>query len=81
MVQVAQRRRDADAVKEASMQVEVDHEACEANGVCAGLVPEVFDLDDEDYLNIVLPEVPSRLAEGVRHAVASCPKLALRLAE
>jgi ferredoxin len=63
------------------VRVEVDHEACEANGVCAGLVPEVFDLDDDDYLHIRVSEVPSRLAERVAHAVGSCPKAALRLIE
>jgi ferredoxin len=79
--QIAQRRQYTGGVKEASVRVEVDHEACEANGICAGLVPEVFDLDDEDFLRISPAEVPSRLAEGVRHAVGSCPKMALRLAE
>ena len=38
------------------MRVEVDRDLCEANGVCAGLAPEVFDLDGEDYLHIVTPE-------------------------
>jgi ferredoxin len=61
------------------MRVEVDRDACEANAVCAGLVPEVFDVDDDDVLHIQVAEVPPRLAEGVRHAVASCPKAALRI--
>jgi ferredoxin len=62
------------------MRVEVDRDACEANAVCAGLVPEVFEVDDDDSLHILVAEVPERLAEGVRHAVGSCPKAALRLA-
>lgn len=62
------------------MKVEVDRDACEANAVCAGLVPEVFEVDDDDQLQILVDEVPGRLAEGVRHAVRSCPKAALRLA-
>ncbi|HEY7430695.1 MAG TPA: ferredoxin [Streptosporangiaceae bacterium] len=63
------------------MRVEVDRDLCEANGVCAGLVPEVFDLDDEDQLHILAGEVPSNHADAVRQAVSSCPKTALRLAE
>lgn len=63
------------------MRVEVDRDLCEANGVCAGLVPEVFDLDDEDQLHILPDGVPAALADGVRQAVASCPKTALRLAD
>ncbi len=63
------------------MRVTVDRELCEANGVCAGLAPEIFDLDDEDYLHIRQPEVPTGLADAVRRAVASCPKQALQAAD
>jgi len=63
------------------VRVEVDRDACEANAVCAGLVPEVFEVDDEDELHIKVAEVPPGLAESVRHAVLSCPKAALRLKE
>jgi ferredoxin len=63
------------------VKVEVDRDACEANAVCAGLVPEVFEVDDEDQLHILTAEVPADLADAVRHAVRSCPKAALRLQE
>jgi ferredoxin len=61
------------------MRVRVDYDLCEANAVCAGLVPEVFEVDDEDNLFILTEEVPPALADQVRHAVASCPKTALWL--
>jgi len=61
------------------MRVAVDRDLCEANGVCAGLAPDVFDLDDEDYLHITVAEVPAGSAGEVRRAVASCPRLALSL--
>lgn len=61
------------------MRVRVDREACEANAVCAGLVPEVFAVDDDDTLRILAAEVPVGLADAVRHAVRSCPKAALAL--
>jgi ferredoxin len=63
------------------MRVEVDRDACEANAVCEGLVPEVFCVDDDDRLHILVDEVPANLADAVRHAVRSCPKAALRAAE
>jgi ferredoxin len=63
------------------MRVAVDRDLCEANGVCAGLAPEVFDLDDEDYLHVLVTEVPPGQHGVVRSAVASCPKQALRLEE
>ncbi len=59
----------------------VDRDLCEANGVCAGLVPQVFRLDDDDELHIAEGEVPAKLAGQVRLAVQSCPKTALRLSE
>jgi ferredoxin len=63
------------------MRVAVDRDLCEANGVCAGLVPQVFRLDDDDELHITDGEVPQELAGAVRHAVQSCPKTALKLSE
>jgi ferredoxin len=63
------------------MRVTVDRDLCEANGVCAGLVPEIFRLDDDDELHIAEGGVPPGLADQVRHAVQSCPKTALKLSE
>jgi ferredoxin len=62
------------------MKVRVDPLACEANGVCVGLVPDVFDLDDDDVLQVA-PDPPAELRDRVRHAVRSCPKAALSLDE
>lgn len=59
------------------MKVRVDPLVCEANGVCVGLAPEVFDLDDDDQLHILQPHPPADQADLVRHAVRSCPKAAL----
>ncbi|WP_019633183.1 ferredoxin [Actinomadura atramentaria] len=63
------------------MRVAVDPLVCEANGVCVGLAPEVFDLSDDDELTILAPDVPAAEADRVRHAVRSCPKAALTLEE
>ncbi|TDB80110.1 ferredoxin [Actinomadura sp. KC216] len=63
------------------MRVRVDPLVCEANAVCVGLAPEVFDLDDEDELQILTPDVPAGEQDRVRHAVRSCPKAALSLDE
>ncbi|RAY13458.1 ferredoxin [Actinomadura craniellae] len=61
------------------MRVRVDPLVCEANGVCSGLAPEVFDLDDDDMLHILRPDVPAEDVDLVRNAVRSCPKAALAL--
>jgi ferredoxin len=77
----ARNRRHRTLSREVLLRVEVDRDACESNGVCAGLAPEVFALDDDDELHILVADVPARLDNAVRHAVGSCPKAALRLSE
>ncbi len=62
------------------MRVTVDFDSCEANGVCEGIAPGVFELDDEDDLHLV-GEVDESNVEHVRQAVNSCPKAALSLNE
>jgi ferredoxin len=59
------------------VKVIVDYDACEANAVCMGIAPEVFEVDDDDNLWIRKDPVPPELHERVRQAVASCPKAAL----
>jgi ferredoxin len=63
------------------MRVTVDPDRCEANAVCAGLVPEVFSVDESDQLTILVSDVRPELADLVRNAVRACPKLALTLEE
>jgi ferredoxin len=61
------------------MKVHVNTDACEANAVCANLVPEVFAVDEEDNLHILRPDVPEPFSSAVRHAVRRCPKAALSI--
>ncbi|MFI6870505.1 ferredoxin [Nocardia sp. NPDC050406] len=61
------------------MKVTVDLDQCEANGICVGIAPDVFDLDDEDVLHITAAEVAAADEDDVRTAVAQCPKAALKL--
>jgi ferredoxin len=60
-------------------QVIVDWDECEANAVCEGLVPEVFQVDDNDMLNVLIERPPAELLDRVQHAVDMCPKRALSL--
>ncbi|MEU9884733.1 ferredoxin [Sphaerisporangium sp. NPDC051017] len=61
------------------MKIKVNYDVCEANAVCMGLAPDVFEVDDEDNLHVLLPEPPPEALDRVRHAVRSCPKAALSL--
>lgn len=61
------------------MRVRVDRELCESNGVCVRLVPEVFELDDDDRLRVAQERPPEALRTRVEHAVRRCPKQALAI--
>ncbi len=62
------------------MNVIVDYDACEANGLCEGFAPDIFHLDDEDQLH-VLAQPDAASVDRVRQAVRACPKVALSLTE
>ena len=34
------------------MKIVVDYDECEANAVCVGILPEVFEVDDDDNLHL-----------------------------
>ena len=42
------------------MKIIVDRQRCDGNGVCMGIAPEVFDVDDDLYLHVAenIPEDP-----------------------
>ncbi|MCX2962953.1 ferredoxin [Gordonia sp. NPDC062954] len=61
------------------MRIKADFDLCESNAVCVGMAPDVFDLDDNDYLVILKEEVTPEREEEMRQVVASCPKSALSL--
>jgi ferredoxin len=63
------------------MRVIVDRDLCESNGVCEGLAPEVFRIDDDDSLEILQEHPDESLRAKVQDAVRSCPKQALTLQE
>ena len=61
------------------MQVKVDTDLCEANAVCCGLAPNVFELDDDEMLVIKVDEVPADEIARVENAMSRCPKNALQV--
>ena len=62
-------------------RVSVDWDLCESNGVCEGIVPATFHLDDDDLLQVANPEVTDANRSAIERAVASCPKSALSIVE
>ncbi len=61
------------------MKIKVDFDLCESNGLCEGFAPEVFELDDDDYLQLKTDETTDENIERVRRAVASCPRAAISI--
>jgi ferredoxin len=63
------------------MRIEVDWGLCESNGVCMGIIPEVFQLGDDDMLTVLQPEVTPENEARVRDAVRQCPRQAISITE
>ena len=62
-------------------KIEVDWDLCEANGVCMGIIPEVFQLGDDDMLTVLQSDVTPENEEQVRDAVRQCPRQAISISE
>ncbi len=63
------------------MRIVVNMSQCESNGLCMGVAPEVFLLDDDDLL-VVLDETPDEsLRDKIAEAVRICPKQAISVEE
>ncbi|MDT5337828.1 MAG: ferredoxin [Mycobacterium sp.] len=62
-----------------TQKIEVDFGLCESNGVCMGIIPEVFDLDDQDFLHVLQDEVTPENEALVREAVRQCPRQAIAI--
>jgi ferredoxin len=63
------------------MRIVVDHGLCESNAVCMRLVPEVFEVRDDDRLYLKTERPPEALRARVDEAVRRCPKQALSIAD
>lgn len=63
------------------MKIVVDYDLCEANAVCMRLAPEVFQVDEQDNLNVLQERPGEDQLAKVKEAVRLCPRQALSLAE
>ncbi len=62
-------------------KIEVDWGLCESNGVCMGIIPEVFQLGDDDMLSVLQDEVTPDNEAQIREAVRQCPRQAISIVE
>lgn len=60
-------------------RVVCDYDLCESNALCEAVAPEVFRIDDDDFLQIDNPRVTDDNRAKIEQAVAACPKSALSI--
>jgi ferredoxin len=64
-----------------SARLVVDRDLCESNAVCVRTAPELFVIDDDDKLRLLVEEPSADQMEKARAAVRRCPKRALSLVD
>ncbi|MFL6060517.1 MAG: ferredoxin [Marmoricola sp.] len=63
------------------MKIKVDFDLCESNALCEALAPQNFEIDDDDFLQILEENVTDENRDAVQQAVAACPKSAISIVE
>ncbi|MGH9297815.1 MAG: ferredoxin [Acidimicrobiales bacterium] len=63
------------------MRVVVDYDLCESNAVCMGILPEIFEVRDDDFMYVLNDHPGEELRDKLLECVRSCPKQAISLAE
>lgn len=59
------------------MKATVDEDSCRGHGICCATCPDVFDLSDDGYAVVLVPEVSAEHENDVRRAARSCPEHAI----
>ncbi|MFP6565604.1 MAG: ferredoxin [Myxococcota bacterium] len=59
------------------MKVVVDYDLCESNALCMDCAPEVFRVEEDDTLTVLIEAVPDELRTKVEEAVRLCPRQAI----
>jgi len=62
-------------------RVVVDMDLCESNAVCMAVLPEVFEVRDDDLLYVLDETPPDAMRPKAEEAVARCPKQAISIVE
>jgi ferredoxin len=63
------------------MKVVVDFDLCESNAVCMDVAPEIFKVDDDDMLHILIESPGEELRGKLEECVRLCPRQAISIQE
>ena len=61
------------------MKIIIDWDLCQGHGNCTGEAPEVFRLDEQGNMQLLMEEAPLELAPQLDLAVRYCPTSAIRI--
>ncbi len=59
------------------MRIVVDHHRCTGNGVCVAEAPDLFDINDEGQVQILVEQLEKSRLEDAQRAAYGCPNYAL----
>ena len=63
------------------MKIVVDFDLCEANAVCMEIEPEIFQVDDNDELHVLIESPGEAYRKKLEEAIRLCPRQALSIEE
>jgi ferredoxin len=61
------------------LRIAVDYDTCEGNAVCMSILPEVFEVREDNTLCLLDENPPEALRAKVDQAVMLCPTQAISL--
>jgi ferredoxin len=61
------------------MKIVVDFDKCDSNGVCCGIAPYLFELDDQNFLVVKQEEPGEDQRATLEEAVRNCPTEAVSI--
>ncbi len=64
-----------------TMRLKVDGSKCQGNARCWAVAPDLFDLNDEGYLEDAVIEVPAGEEQMATRAARACPERAIEILE
>jgi ferredoxin len=63
------------------MRVVVDYDRCQSNAICMGILPEVFEVREDNFLYLLDEHPGEEYRQRVEECVLACPTQAISIAE
>ena len=63
------------------MKIAIDQSLCQATGMCTGIAPDLFALDEDGTLHLLDPDPGQQARPAAGQAVRNCPTGAITLTD